>query len=33
MPEMIYLYMHVLCGTRGVLNVRGMDVAGINSKI
>jgi hypothetical protein len=30
MPEMIYLHMHVLCGRRGVLNVRGVDVAGIN---
>jgi len=29
MPKMICLYMHVLCGRRGVLNVRGMDVAGI----
>jgi hypothetical protein len=30
MPEIIYLYMHMLCGRRGVLNVRGVDVAGIN---
>jgi hypothetical protein len=30
MPEMIYLYVHMLFGRKGILNVRGVDVAGIN---
>lgn len=30
MPEMIYLYVHTLFGRKGVLNVKGVDVAGIN---
>lgn len=30
MPEMIYLYMYMLYGRKGVLNVRGVDYAGVN---